>query len=397
MPRPTLEMNQLLADPFGLLSRLRAQGPLADMPEAGIVAILGYEDARSLLGDRRLHANFVDFLTTFGVSSGTFYEWMASSPLNREGAEHQRWRGLMMRTFTPRSVERLRPFLKQAAHTLIEAFAASGACEFVHDFADVFPSLGLCELIGVPAADRGRFAVWANTIGLGFSPMVAMHIAKVDAALAELLAYASELAAARRAEPRDDLISRIAAAAAEDGWTDDEVRGAIAGLVFAGHDTTKNQLGWMVFALSERPDLWDAVGRGTLAPAPMVEELLRYRSSASGIGRTASEPVEVSGCPFAAGQQMLISVWSANHDERVFPRAQTLDPAQSLETPHLAFGHGAHYCLGNALARAELEEALAALSARIECPAVSEGATWRPPVGLNGPTCLPLTFKPRQS
>lgn len=265
----------------------------------------------------------------------------------------------------------------------------------MRDFADVFPSLGLCELIGVPAADRERFTAWANAIGLGFSPMVAMHIHAVDAALTELLAYAGELAAARRADPRDDLVSRIAAAAAEDGWTDAEVKGSIAGLVFAGRDTTKNQLGWMVSVLAERADLWDAVGRGAAPVAEVVEEVLRYRSSASGIGRTVTEPVEAGGCRFASGQRMFVSVWSANHDERAFRHPETIDPAQSAETPHLAFGHGPHHCLGAALARAELQEALAALTARIECPSVAADAAWRPPVGLNGPTRLPLTFKAR--
>jgi cytochrome P450 len=385
----------MIADPFGTLRRLRAEGPVAEVVETGLVAVLRYEDARALLADRRLHANFTDFLRSFGVTSGPFYDWMAGSPLNREGADHQRWRSLMIRTFTPRSVERLRPFLRQAARGLIDGFAARGSCEFVGEFADAFPSLGLCELIGVPAEDRERFTGWANAIGLGFSPLVAMHIASIDAALTQLLEYSGELAAARRADPRDDLVSRIAAAAAEDGWSDAEVRGAIAGLVFAGHDTTKNQLGWMVAMLAERADLWDAVARGSIGAAEVVEEVLRYRSSVSGIGRTATEDVETGGCRFASGQRMLVSVWSANHDERAFPHPDSIDPAQSADVPHLAFGHGAHHCLGSALARAELQEALAALAARIGCPSVGADAAWRPPVGLNGPTRLPLTFTAR--
>jgi cytochrome P450 len=395
MARASVEMNQLIADPFGTLRRLRAEGPVADVVESGLVAVLRYEDARALLADRRLHANFTDFLHRFGITSGPFYDWMAGSPLNRDGAEHQRWRALMLRTFTPRSVERLRPFLGQAAHGLIDGFAARGSCEFVGEFADAYPSLGLSELIGVPAEDRERFTGWANAIGLGFSPFVALHIAAVDAAIAQLLAYAGELAAARRADPRDDLVTRIATAAAEDGWTDDEVRGAIAGLVFAGHDTTKNQLGWMVAMLAGRADLWDAVARQSIPAADVVEEILRYRSSVSAIGRTATEEVEAAGCRFERGERMILSVWSADHDERAFPDPETIDPAQSKKTPHLAFGHGPHHCLGAALARAELQEGLVALTARIGCPVVGPDATWRPPVGLNGPTRLPLTFTAR--
>lgn len=395
MSRSRVALDQLLADPFGTLRRLRAEGPVAEVVDSDVVAVLRYEDARTLLADRRLHANFTEFLRSFGVTSGPFYDWMAGSPLNREGPDHQRWRSLMLRTFTPRSVERLRPFLQQASHGLIDAFASRGECEFVGEFADALPSLGLCELIGVPAEDRGRFTGWANGIGLGFSPFVAMHIADVDAALTQLLAYAGELAAARRADPRDDLVTRIATAAAADGWTDDEVRGAIAGLVFAGHDTTKNQLGWMIAVLAGRADLWDALGRQSIPASEVVEEVLRYRSSVAAIGRTASEDVEAGGCRFAQGQRLMLSVWSANHDETAFPHPDEVDPAQSVDTPHLAFGHGSHHCLGAALARAELQEALCALTARIKCPALGPDAVWRPPVGLNGPTRLPLTFEPR--
>ena len=279
MPRPHLAIESLLADPFGTLNRARAAGPIADT-DSGIVTVLHHDRIRELLADGRLRENFPDFLHTFGITSGPFYEWMATSPLNRDGADHQRWRALMSRTFTPRSVERLRPFLHDVAHGLIDTFAARGRCEFVAEFADAYPSLGLCELIGVPQEDRERFRGWANTIGLGFSPVaVAMHIAEIDAALTQLIAYTGELAAKRRVEPRDDLVTRIAQAAQEDGWSDFEAHGFIAGLVFAGHETTKNQLGWMMAVLAERPDVWDAVAAGSLTVPDVVEEVMRYRSA----------------------------------------------------------------------------------------------------------------------
>jgi cytochrome P450 len=394
MTRPRLDIGTFTGDPFGTLKRVRDGGQLVDL-ELGGVGVFRYENVRSLLTDARLRANFLDFLRTFGVTSGPFYEWMAISPLNRDGADHQRFRSLMSRTFTPRSVERLRPFLRDAAHALIDGFATRGRAEFMGEFADAYPSLGLCELIGVPTADRDRFRAWANTIGLGFSPLVSMHITAVDDALTQLLAYTGELAAARRVEPLDDLVSRIAQAAHEDGWSDFEVAGFIAGLVFAGHETTKNQLGWMVQVLSEHADVWNAVAGGTCAAADVVEELLRHRSAVTGVGRTASEPVVVGDDRLEAGDQVFLSVWGANHDERVFPRAEELDPAQSAETPHLAFGHGAHHCLGAALARAELQEGLLALAGRLECPTIESGSEWRPPLGINGPERLPIAFRAR--
>jgi hypothetical protein len=394
MARFRFDLEQFVADPFGVLRQARTTGAVADLALGG-AGIMRHEPVRELLTDGRLRANFPDFLRVCGVTSGPFYDWMASSPLNRDGKEHQRWRSLMSRTFTPRSVERLRPFLRAAAHELIDAFAARGSCEFVGEFADAYPSLGLCELIGVPKEDRARFRGWANTIGLGFSPLVGQYVTQVDAALTQLLAYTGELAAARRAAPRDDLVTRIAQAADEDGWTDFEVRGAIAGLVFAGHETTKNQLGWMVALLADRPDVWEAVAEGSLAPADVVEEVLRHRGAVTGVGRTVVEPVAVDGERLEPGEQLFLSVWSANHDERAYPRPASLEPGTNADPPHLAFGHGAHYCLGAALARAELQEGLAALTARLGCPTVAADAQWKPPLGITGPERLPITFVAR--
>jgi cytochrome P450 len=394
MARETLKLTEVLADPFEALRRTRERGAFSEL-ESGGVGVMTHEAVRGLLADGRVRENITDFLRAFGVDSGTFYEWLAISPLNHDGARHTRWRALMGRTFTPRSVERLRPFLRTAAHELIDAFAARGRCDFMAEFADVYPSLGLCELIGVPVEDRERFRGWASTIGLGFSPLVAQHIGAVDEALSQLLAYTGTLAATRRLDPRDDLVSRIAIAAAEDGWSDFEVRGFIAGLVFAGHDTTKNQLGWTVAVLAERPDLWEAAAAGTVAVADLIEEVLRYRSAVTGVGRAVVEPIPLEGGRLEPGEQLFLSVWSANHDERVYPHPERIDPAQAAGAPHLAFGHGAHFCLGAALARAELQEALEALTRRLGCPTVGADAVWRPPVGINGPESLPVTFTPR--
>jgi len=394
MEHPRLEITDFAADPMGALGRARSSGWLVDIL-AGVMAVR-HDDVRALLGDGRLQANFTDFLHTFGVTSGPFYDWMAISPLNHDGKDHQRWRALMGRTFTPRRVEVLRPSLDQAAHQLVDAFVHRGQCEFVAEFADAFPSIGLCELIGVPTADRDRFRGWANTVGLGFSPMeIASRIADVDTATVQLIDYTAELAARRRIEPQDDLVTHIAVAGREEGYADREIASFIAGLVFAGHETTKNQLGWMVAVLSARPDLWDAVAGGTLAAGDLVEEVLRFRSAVTGVGRRVAEPIEYAGERLEPGTQMLLSLWSSNHDEKVYAAPEALDPEKNAAVPHMAFGHGAHHCIGAALARAELRSALAVLATRITCPAVGSDAVWKPPVGINGPERLPITFSAR--
>jgi len=396
MARAKLELAASLGDPLDELKRARKSGWLADL-ELGGVGVLTHDRVRQLLTDGRLRSGFVQFMERMGVTSGPFYEWMSVSPLNLDGADHVRWRQLMSKAFTPRNVERLRPFLRDAAHELIDGFAARGSAEFMAEFADVYPSLGLSELIGVPTEDRERFRGWANTIGLGFSPVtMAARLPEIDEALTRLLEYTGELATKRRADPRDDLVTRIARTADEEGgWSDFEVRGFIAALVFAGHETTKNQLGWMVVLLADCPDVWDAVGGGDLTTAEVVEEVMRLRGAATHVGRTVAEPVEVDGERLEPGTPVLFSLSSANRDEAVFPRPETMAPRENADVPHVGFGHGPHFCLGAALARAELQEALSALSACIKCPVVGPGVTWRPPMGINGPEELPIIFQPR--
>jgi cytochrome P450 len=388
--------DEYLIDPHGTLGRMQERGWLAE----GVFApmVVRYAQFRRVLTDPGFDASFVALLDSVGVTSGAFREWMERSPLNRDGDDHRAWRALLSRTFTPRSVERLRPLLKTAAHGLIDGFAARGRCEFVGEFADIYPTIGLCGLIGVPDEDRERFREWSSTIGLGFNMFELLaRRDEIDEATVQLNAYAEHLVAIRRREPRDDLVSRIAAAADEEGgiWTDATIAGTVAGLVFAGHDTTKNQLGWLVSVLADRPPLWDGVAGGTADVPALVDEVMRYRSSVTAVNRTARATFEDDGQRIEAGSMVLPSVWAANHDPEVFPRHDEVDVEANGGAPHATFGHGAHRCLGANLARAELQEALRALAARLTCPVIEAGAEWRAPIGLTGPRLLPISFRAR--
>ena len=394
MTEPTLNFSDLLTNPDDTLARAREDGPVA-MSELGPV-VVRHQAVRDTLQDARLRPSFSRFLQQLGVTSGAFYDWMSRSPLDMEGDEHRRWRRLMARTFTPQNVERLRPFLRTETHRLIDAFAARGHCEFVEEFARQLPSLGLCELIGVPVRDRARFGSWADTIGLGFNvALVGLRIADIDAAITALLAYAEELIDLRRTAPEDDLVTRLAHAAKEEGVSEAVVRGSVAGLVFAGHETTKNQLGWMIVLLAGVPALWNELGREPERAPAVVEEVLRLRSAVTSVFRLALEDIDIAGHRVTAGSTLFASLWSANRDRSEFPRPSEIDPDANGAGVQIAFGQGAHHCLGAALARAELQESLIALTARLECPSIGEGATFAPPGGITGPLTLPITVRER--
>lgn len=391
-----LALDVLLADPDAALRHARETGPVVDNDLGPLV--VRYEAVRSVLQDPRLRPSFSKFLEAFGITSGPFYEWMRASPLDMEGEEHRAWRQLVLRTFTPRSVERLRPFLRAEAHRLIDAFASRGKVDFMDVFARKLPSLGLCELIGVPVDDRERFGVWADAIGLGFNfVMLPTQIGAIDEAAVQLLDYAKALVAKRRLEPRDDLVTRLAVGAEEDGIQLDLVHRTVAGLVFAGHETTKNQLGWLVTILSEAPAEWERVFEEPSRARDVVEEVLRFRSAITSVGRLALEDVELFGVRVPKGSTLGASLWSANRDAEVFSDPDRFGTDAHRGAPQIAFGQGAHHCLGAALARAELQEALVALTARLTCPTLAPGASFLPPVGINGPTSLPITVSVRDA
>ena len=393
----TVSVSELAADPDGFLKRAHGgRCPFAHT-DIGPMA-LTHDAVRGLVQNRKLRPAFTRVLDFAGVPGGTFYEWMARSALDMDGDEHRIWRKLMSRTFTPHNVEQLRPTLRRESDALAATLATKTHAEFIGEYARILPAIGLCELVGVPTRDRALFGDWADTIGLGFNfTLVAARIQEIDAALTALLDYAERLVEARRAAPQDDLISRLIRAADEEKTIEPVmVRDSVAGLVFAGHETTKNQLGWMVLTLAAHaPAEWDRVAIDPSRARAVVEEVLRFRSAATSLGRMATEDVELFGVQFLAGTSIVGSLWAANRDPAEFPTPQEFDVDANEGRSHLAFGQGPHHCLGAALARAELQESLIALTRHIECPKLEEGASFLPPFGITGPLTLPISYRAR--
>jgi hypothetical protein len=355
-------------------------------------AVLRYDEVAALLRDRRLRQGGVESLAAQGITTGPLADWMRMGILNIEGEEHARLRHLVSKAFTPRAVEALRPVMRAVTHELIDNFAACGTCEFMADFADPYPSRIICELLGIPRERYAQFHGWANDLGLAFSYTVAEHLARIEAALQGLYACVDDLLAARRAAPGPDLISAlIAAEEAGDQLSDAELRVMVSGLVFAGQDTTRNQLGCALATFLAHPARWARLAEEPGLAARAVEESMRVRPAVPVIWRVAAEDFEFRSLRIAAGTFVSMFVAAAHTDPRVFGTAafdiRRERPAQ------LAFGGGAHYCLGAPLARAEMEEALPILAARLPTPELAGSVTWRPALGIYGPITLPIRFR----
>jgi cytochrome P450 len=355
------------------------------------LAVLGYQECLALLRDRRLRHGSADLLAAYGVTTGGFADWLRMMLLNLEGHPHQRQRRLVSTAFTQRSVDVLRPFMRAKAHELIERFAAERGCEFMADFADPYPAWVIAELLGIPAERFEAFLGWATDMGLGFGPAAGAEQDRIDAAVAGLYSCCDDLAARRRKHPGEDLISALIAAETDgERLSAEELRILVSTLVFAGQDTTRNQLGLAMITFAEHPEQWRLLAQRPELASTAVEELMRVNPTVPIIGRVAREDFTFQNVDIPAGTHIALFVATANTEPGTFGDAPfditAARPAQ------LTFGGGIHYCLGVSLARTEMREALPILASRLGDIALAGPVPSRPHVGINGPITLPLRF-----
>jgi cytochrome P450 len=349
--------------------------------------VIGYADAVSLLSDSRMHAQFLEMFQSLGVASGPERELIAASLLSMNGEEHRRLRSLIAGPFTPRAVEAVRPVAREAAHQLITAFESSTQCEFVTEFAVPYVQRTTGHYIGFPEDD---VAMYWNAVELVASARI---VEQTVQGLLALVDYAKPILQERSRHPRDDVLTLLADRVAQGSLPETVALVLVATLLSAGHEPTINQLGIMVSLLSSRPEIWEAIATGELAATRVVEAVLRFRSTNQGVLRRVAEAFDYRGLRFNEDETIVVNTHAANHDALRFAGAARLDP-NSDASSHLAFGFGPHFCLGAALARVQLQEAISILAQRLTCPEVLdiseiEGG------GLVGPSSLVVSFSSR--
>lgn len=358
------------------------------------IAVLRYRECLALLRDRRLRHGIGDLVAAYGITSGAFADWLRTTLTSTEGQAHQRLRRLVSAAFTQRSVDVLRPFMRAKAHELIDGFAGNGSCEFMTAFAEPYPAWVIAELLGIPAERFDAFLGWATDIGLGISPAAAAARDRIDAAVTGLYACCDELTAQRRANPGEDLISALIAAE-YDGQrlTSGQLRVMVSSLVFAGQDTTRNQLGLAMTAFTHHPQQWRLLAKRPELASTAVEEMMRVSPATPVIARLATEDFTFQDVDIPAGTHVALFIAAANTEPDTFGDAPFDITAQRAS--HLTFGGGIHYCLGNWLARTEMREALPILASRLPNIELNGPVVSRPHIGITGPITLPLRFTAR--
>ncbi|GAT65680.1 cytochrome P450 [Planomonospora sphaerica] len=406
MPEPTTERlpfefmlsPEFGRDPYTEYGRLRERGPVhaIDFPR-GVTAfvVIDHEHGRQALTDPRLAKGL-------GHAPGFFQDAvvrgnpaLARNMLNSDPPDHTRLRRLVAGAFTARRTASLAPRIQEITDRLVDTMEAAGEADLLDDFAFPLPITVICELLGVPSADRADFREWSASL---ITPAFTEEAARQrDAVNAAVRAYFAGLIDERRRAPRDDMISALVTARDEEGLlSEQELLATLTLLLIAGHETTVNLIGNGMLALLTHPaQLGLLRERPELLPGA-IEEFLRYEGPVErATFRFATEDMEIAGVPVPKGGVVHVSLGAAGRDPAAFDDPDTLDVTRT-GNHHLAFGHGIHFCLGAPLARLEARIAFETLLSRLPgirlaCPA--EDVAWRLNGSLiRGLQALPVRF-----
>ncbi len=360
-----------LADPYPVYARLRDAGPVLWHESRQVFLLTRFEQVHAALRDRRLGRAFEHRYSAaeFGQPEPDprWNRWRDSerwSLLNLEPPDHTRLRRLVTAVFTPRAVAALRPIIEGYSDDALSRARDLGEFDLIADYAQPFSVAVICTLLGVPVPDGPRLLDWSHAIVKMYEISTDdEHRAAAERAAGEFIDYVDALIAARRSQPRDDLISQLIGIADQgDRLTQDEIVGTVIVLLNAGHEATVNTLGNGMRAMLRHPEQWARLVSGAHAggvePATAVEEMIRWDGPLQLFERWVLEDgVEIAGRPLRVGQRIAMLFGSANRDPARFPDPDRFDIGRG-DSGHIGFGGGTHFCIGAPLARLEIAVSL---------------------------------------
>jgi pimeloyl-[acyl-carrier protein] synthase len=401
----TLEFNPYLPevhqDPYPLYHRLRATDPV-HRSSLGFWVLTRHADVLAVLRDPHMsrdprRSERVELLRSSPrVEELLAAEEAAPSMLFVDPPDHTRLRALVNKAFTPAAVERLRPRVEAIVAGQLDRVAGAGAADVVEDLAYPLPVTVICELFGVPEADRARVRAWSRELVRLLDPLVASDaLERALLARLELRGYLRGLIAERRPHPAGDLLSALIAAEDQGHQlTEAELVSMCVLLLIAGHETTVNLIANGTLALLGHPEAAARLRADPGLAGSAVEELLRYDSPVQFTSRHATADLDIGGHRVRAGETVIAVLGAANRDLALFADPDRLDLSRTPNR-HLAFGGGIHFCLGAPLARMEARIAIPALLARLPGLELGPGQpVRRDTVTLRGLASLPVTFQP---
>jgi cytochrome P450 len=349
----------LASDPHDHLARLRDEAPVALDPTRRVWILSGYPEVMAASRDPKTFCSGKGILLNeIGVNYAAPPTMMHTDP-----PDHTRYRKLVQPAFSRSAVEAMEPGVRARAAAAVDKVPLDEPTDVVAELAVPFPLQVIADILGVPEQDLPRFHEWSEAAIPGATEQSEQQTTEM---MIQMMAYLLGIAADRRFNPRDDVVSYLATVESDGDRLDDhEVAMFMVQLLIAGNETTRNALSGGLVAFAEHPEQWQQLRRDPSLLDTAVEEILRWTSPVVYFLRTTTRPVKLGGRAIPQGAPVMLLYLSANRDELEF--GVTAEDFDIGRTPnnHLAFGFGPHFCLGAALARVELRIMLETLLARV--------------------------------
>jgi cytochrome P450 PksS len=395
--------SEFKADPFPILAHLRSTEPVfrTTLPDkTSVWLVTRYEDVHLLLRDGRFAKSRFNAMTPEQLRKlpwvPPMFRPLDRNMLDLDPPDHTRLRGLVHKAFTPRLIEKLQTRVQTRADELLDAVSMNGEMDLISEYALPLPMIIITEILGVPTKDRDKFHQWSkaivslNQFNLNWRAIPAIW------AIWKFNRYLRSFFKVRRTDPRDDLVSAlIQAEEAGDTLSEDEMLAMVFLLLVAGHETTVNLIGNGMLTLLEHPEQMERLRDNPSLIQSAIEELLRFTAPVfMATERFAREDLTIQGVTIQRGEMILGVIGSANRDEAVFDKPDTLDLARE-PNKHLSFGFGIHYCLGAPLARMEAQIGIKTLLAclpNLRLKGSAQSLRWRPSLMLRGLDSLPVKY-----
>ena len=401
--------EEVLECPFDFYKLAREEAPVYQLPGTNIYLVTRHADIKLMLKDTAtFSSDFAHLLSGPGESDEVkaLYEGTvepANTLLTLDPPRHRVYRSLVNKVFSAKRVEQMHSYIEEIVDELIDGFIDDGECEYIMAFASPLPLMVIADQLGIDRELLPRFKVWSDSLAARLGGMVSPEEAKdIAVAVREYQEYILGVIAARREEPKDDMISDLANAEIDDGrkLTDAELISIVQQFLVAGNETTTSSLAGGLLSLIQDPEQMQLLRDHPEHMENTVEEILRTETPSAGLWRVVTRDVEFNGTQIPEGAMVMLRYASANRDERVFDDAERFDICRRNADDHIAFGQGTHFCPGAMLARKEMIVAMNKFLARVDNIKLAEGKndlTHWPNMVLRGLKELHISFDKRDS
>ncbi|HEY0733919.1 MAG TPA: cytochrome P450 [Herpetosiphonaceae bacterium] len=394
----------MLAEPYPHYNRVRDQTPIYWSPFLNSWVLMRYADVKAALLDPRLSSALtrtaqIEHLPAhlrelLVPADSVLGRWLVF----QDHADHRRLRQLFSAAFTPRIVQQMRVHIQALTDDLIDAAVERGQMDLVADFAAPLPVMVITELLGAPQKDYALFKHWSGTIGMYFAIGVIGNettIPMLNQVTEQMVAHIGELVAARRREPRDDLITNLIAAEEQGSrLAETELIANCILMLHAGHHSTTATIASGIWHLLNEPEQRELLRTRPELAESAVEEVLRCETAFPMVVRAANTDLELGGHTIKAGQQINLCLAAANYDPAQFPHPNQFDITRH-PNPHLALSYGPHFCLGAPLARMEIAIAFNTLLRRLpDLRLADPSPEWQTSYGMRALQALPVAWTP---